>query len=242
MSTSNSIRRLLFALSICQVFSAQGQSALPPIQNQTQSVNLLYVQSPDKTILRIKNSGTQILRACTVSSGDQKVEFQFYSPEEDGLAPGMTEDWPMPFSSMRNPIVVSAAIVGDGQSEGDPVAVADLRDLRKGRGLVLSRTAALLDSIADGAHTLSPNELASAISKIQASAETLEDGTTPNRKILEGMRSAKGELLRKLSDYEMQLRNGRDPSDVRAEVSFVAGLNRRRFAELNQEQASASKP
>lgn len=212
---SSRLFALVFALFCLGILIASGgqPSRQSPVRdqlkiiNKTRSIEVVEVraENPNFFIIVLKNVSEVDINGFEINvqhhariKGDTSVGGWVISP-------GATHDLTIPAQYVLSEITILAAMFADGDIEGDPATIKDLKQWRSGLKKELLRIMPLLDRAIESPDVNSPealDRLESQFSSLFSVSET-QPGTTS------GFRDAKSDVLTELQTLRQRLeRNG----------------------------------
>lgn len=200
---------LLFCFGI--LIASGGRQSLVRDQlkiiNKTKSLEVVGVraENPDFFVIVLKN-----VSAFEINGFEINVQHHARIKGDTSIggwviSPGATHDLTIPAQYVLSEITILAAMFADGDIEGDPATIRDLKQWRSGLKKELLRILPLLDRAIESPDVNSPealDRLQSQISSLSSDSET-QPGTTNE------LRDAKGDLFTELQSLRQRLeRNG----------------------------------
>lgn len=187
------------------------QSSDFTFRNQT-SLQIAYHVVDNTVKMKVKNLAAKTLRSYVVGCGEQSVMPEFLPPMSNGVPPGESREFsfnvpnksggegaaPVPCTALQ----MYAALYEDGSSEGDPQRIAAMKTMGLARIIQLRRIIPILEQVSNASVNTSDQIQAvqTAADQIAALPLTLNDGSTAEGLVANGVQQSKSEVVVLLKD------------------------------------------
>lgn len=179
------------------------------VNDKTQAFQVVNISATEDGLLsiKLKNISSKNISGYKVSIGGNARITKDTTSADRVIAPGEIDELIVPINSRKpSGITILAVVFTDGNIEGEPAAVSELRDWRLGLRLQLTRILPLLQSALDSTET----DMPIALDKLKTQISYLQVEPSPALPLAigGGLHDAKDEFIRKIEEIQLHRNEG----------------------------------